>query len=353
MGGSLGSALVRAGHEVSGWDVDEERVGESLERGLITRPAASLSDAAAAADLVFVGVPVSSIPDAVVAALDAGAPIVTDLGSVKASVVRAVAQARPDAATRFVGGHPMAGSEQEGLDGADPDLFHGSTWVLTPTVSTDTSAFTVVQGLVRSLGAEVLAVDPTAHDSLVAVVSHVPHLAAGTLMLLAARQAGSGDHQPLLRLAAGGFRDMTRIAAGHPGIWPDICVENREAIVATLDVYVEALQEMRERVAGNDRTGLLESLERAREARTNLPIAGLEEGPFVEFRIPVPDRPGVLAEVTTLAGQLGVNIVDLEIAHSLEGREGVLVLTVAASGREAFEGGLGGLGYRFSTRPVE
>ena len=146
---------------------------------------------------------------------------------------------------------------------------------------------------------------------------------------------------------------MTRIAAGHPGIWPDICAENRDAIVTTLDHYVRALQEVRDRVAVGDREGLLTSLERAREARTNLPMSGLDEGPFVEVRVPVPDRPGVLAEVTTLAGQLAVNIADLEIAHSMEGREGVLVMVVPERGVEAFEAGLERLGYRSSRRPVE
>lgn len=352
IGGSLGRALVRNGHDVSGFDANEERLQSAVARGFVSRAASSLADAAAGHDIVFVGVPVSSVPTVVIEALDAGAAVVTDVGSVKASVVEAVERARPETAPRFVGGHPMAGSEQEGLDGADPDLFEGATWVLTPTATTDPTAFTAVQGVVRSLGAEVVAVHPTDHDALVATVSHVPHLAAGTLMLLASEQAGSADRGPLLRLAAGGFRDMTRIAAGHPGIWPDICVENRDAIVRALDEYVRALVEIRDRVAGEDRDGLLASLERARDARTNLPIAGLEEGPFAELRIPVPDRPGVLAEVTTLAGQIGVNIVDLEIAHSSEGPEGVLVLIVPMRGVEQFEGALDAAGYRVSKRTI-
>lgn len=353
IGGSLGRALVRDAHEVVGFDASPERLRAAVERGVVSRAASSVADAAAGAEVVFVALPVSSVPGAAVEALDAGAAVVTDVGSVKASVVRAVEEARPETAPRFVGGHPMAGSEQEGLDGADPDLFRGATWVLTPTAATDPDAFTRLRSLVRSLGAEVVAVDPVHHDALVAVVSHVPHLAAGTLMLMAAGQAGTDEHRPLLRLAAGGFRDMTRIAAGHPGIWPDICVENRHAIVAALDAYVAALQDMRGRVAAGDRDGLLRSLEAARHARTNLPIAGLDEGPFTELRIPVPDRPGVLAEVTTLAGQLGVNIADLEIAHSLEGREGVLVMVVPEQGAGELEAGLDRLGYRVSRRPVE
>src|SRR5439155_340519 len=122
------------------------------------------------------------VAEVVVEALDAGTPLVTDVGSVKAPIVAEVEAARPATASRFVGGHPMAGSEQEGLDGADARLFVGATWVLTPTGHTDPAAFAAVRGLAAQLGAEPVAVAPELHDALVAVVSHVPQLAASTLM---------------------------------------------------------------------------------------------------------------------------------------------------------------------------
>ena len=134
----------------------------------------------------------------------------------------------------------MAGSEQDGVDGADADLFVGATWVLTPTAATDASAYTDLRALVRELGAEVVTVTPAHHDALVALVSHVPQLAATTLMDVATAQ--EEEHRTLLRLAAGGFRDMTRIAAGHPGIWPDILAANRDAVLDALDAYLDALQ---------------------------------------------------------------------------------------------------------------
>lgn len=351
IGGSLAAALVKQGYAVHGFDADPERLVRAEESGVISAAADSVADAARGAEVAFVAVPVAAIASVATEALDAGAGVVTDVGSVKASVVRAVEAARPEAAARFVGGHPMAGSEQEGLAGADPDLFQGTTWVLTPTPATDAGVFTRLRSLIGALGAEVVAVDAEHHDRLVAVVSHVPHLAAGTLMLIGAREAT--DKASLLRLAAGGFRDMTRIAAGSPGIWPDICVENRGAIVATLDAYLGALGEMRDAVSRGDRSRLLALLKSAREARTNLPVRGFAAGPFVELRIPVPDRPGVLAEVTTLAGQLGVNISDLEIAHSVEGPAGVLVMVVPEFGADALGAGLEDLGYHVSRRPLE
>lgn len=343
VGGSVGRALRRDGVHVTGIDLDAARAARAAEIGAIDAVAPSLGDAAASVDVVLVAVPVGHVGDAVVAALDAGARAVTDVGSVKVPIVAAVDAARPDLAPRFVGGHPMAGSEQDGLDGADADLFAGATWVLTPTPATDMHAFNTVRTLVVTLGAEPLAMTPEHHDALVAVVSHVPQLAATTLMDVAATRGE--EHATLLRLAAGGFRDMTRIAAGHPGIWPDICVANRDAIVAALDEYVTALEAIRALVTAGDRDGLLAVLERARVARRRLPSAVASDEAAVELRVPVTDRPGVLAEVTTLAGTMGVNIADVEIAHSVEGGGGVLVLLIPERGAEEFEAALAARGY--------
>ena len=346
IGGSVGLALAARGFDVVGFDRDEPRLARAKQLGAITEVAASLDDAVAGAELVIVAVPVGAIAAVVVAALDAGAAVVTDVGSVKGPVVSEVEGERPDSSARFVGGHPMAGSEQEGVDGADATLFVGSTWTLTPTANTDERAYTLVLRVVRDLGAEVVTVTPAHHDELVAIVSHVPQLAASTLMDVAT--ANEDDRRTMLRLAAGGFRDMTRIAAGHPGIWPDILATNRDAVLAALDNYIGALLHAREIVASGAREDLLSLLERARSARRNLPVGASMATDLVELRVPVPDRPGVLAEVTTLAGRLGVNVADVEIAHSLEGGRGVVVLVVAAIDSEAYENGLRDLGYHVS-----
>ena len=176
------------------------------------------------AEVTFVATPVGVVADEVRRALAAGTGLVTDVGSVKTPMLELMDD------PRYVGGHPMAGSELEGVEGSRADLFEGATWVLTPVSGTDDAAFATIRSIVASLGASVVAIPPDRHDSLVATVSHVPHLTAATMMRLAAER--SEEHRAVLRLAAGGFRDMTRIAAGHPGIWPDICAENREAIVA-------------------------------------------------------------------------------------------------------------------------
>ncbi|HEX9683735.1 MAG TPA: prephenate dehydrogenase/arogenate dehydrogenase family protein [Acidimicrobiales bacterium] len=340
IGGSVGLALRRQGWWVTGVDHDEARAARAAELGALDEVGE-----VAGADVAVIATPVGAVVDAARAALDAGVPVVTDVGSVKAPITETLAD------PRFVGGHPMAGSEQEGIEGADPDLFRGATWVLTPDENTAPAAFAIVGGMVRSLGAEVIAVPPAAHDRLVAMVSHVPHLTAATLMSLASERAD--EHRALLRLAAGGFRDMTRIAAGHPGIWPDICSANGTAIAEVFDDLIAALQRTRDLVAAADRRGLLDALEAARTARVNLPARGVTEGPMAVVRVPVPDRPGVLAEVTTLASELEVNIADIEIAHSAEGEAGVLIVVVPAAASERLVSGLVARAYRPSTTRLD
>jgi prephenate dehydrogenase len=340
IGGSIGLALRRRGWHVTGDDRDPARAARALELGALDAVGTD-----PAAEVTFLATPVQAVADAARAALVASGGVVTDVGSVKASIMESVAD------PRFVGGHPMAGSEQEGVDGADPDLFVGAVWVLTPTPATDDAAYALVRSVVKDLGADVVALAPEHHDALVAVVSHVPHLTAASLMHLADERAT--EHRALLRLAAGGFRDMTRIAAGHPGIWPDICAENRDAIVEVLDGLVAALQSVRDVVATDDRAALLGVLERARTARANLPSRVASAGDLCEVRVPVLDRAGVLAEVTTLAGALDVNIADLEIAHSSEGDQGVLILLVDAVAAERLRAGLVEHGYRPAVLPLE
>ena len=154
------------------------------------------------------------------------------------------------------------------------------------------------------------------------------------------------EHAALLRLAAGGFRDMTRIASGHPDIWLDICAENRPAIVAALDGLIEQLGELQRVVGADDRPALRDRLQRAREARTNLPSRVTRPEELAEVRIPIPDRTGAAAEVFTLAAQLGVNIASFEVVHVAESNRGVAVVLIDADAADLFRGGLIARGFR-------
>jgi prephenate dehydrogenase len=333
IGGSVGLALRERGWYVYGDDHDQSRIDRALRIGVLDEQ--GLFDAA---EVTFVATPVLTVADQIKRALSETTGLVTDVGSVKG----AIAASTDD--PRFIGGHPMAGSELEGLDGADASMFTGAVWVLTPTASTSDVTFATVASIAADLGADVVALHPDRHDQVVAVVSHVPHLAAATLMGLASERGE--EHAALLRLAAGGFRDMTRIASGHPGIWLDICAENRDAILSALDGLIDGLRRMREIVRDDDRSALHERLRRAREARANLPTRGTHPNELAEVRIPIPDRTGAAAEVFTLAAELGVNISSFEVVHSVEGNRGVAIVLVDSTMAELFRGGLIARGFR-------
>lgn len=344
VGASLGLAMAALDEvdEVVGFDADPHSLQTAVARGAVTATAASSADAAAGVDLAVLAVPVSVLPDVaaeVGPALEPGA-ILTDVGSVKAKIVSAMQHSVRDG-VHVIGGHPMAGSHETGAAHASAELFVGATYLLTPTTHTQPVAYRRLLGLVSRLGARPLAVDPERHDTLVAVVSHLPQLAATTLMNLAADRARE-EHAGLLLLAAGGFRDATRVAASNPQLWEDICAENRDAIIGVLDDYRERIGALRSVLAVRDDTSLQRLLADARAARRALPGKETLTGALVELHLPVPDRPGVLAEVTTTVGAVGVNIEDLGIEHAPEGGRGTLRLAIigfkaAGRARDALE----------------
>lgn len=342
--GLIGSSIAMALHRAGGWyvtgtDSVEENASKALAAGAIDEIGVDPS-----AEITFIATPVAVIAQEARIALETTSGIVTDVAGIKKVIVDSVDN------PRFVGGHPMAGSEQSGVKGADPSLFDGAAWVLTPNRHTDAASYAAVRSVVASFGANVIALSPSRHDALVAVVSHVPHLAAASLMKMAV--ARSDEQRSLLRLAAGGFRDMTRIAAGETASYVEICAENNVAIVQALDDLMTELARVRKAVSEGNRRELEETLEGARSARTNLPIRATQSEALSELRIIVSDRPGVLAEITTLAGELGVNIYDLEIAHSVEGGQGVVVVVLDSDAVELTRTALTSLGYRSAIRSL-
>ena len=339
IGGSVALALRDLGYVVGGIDHDEAAVQRAVDDQIIAHKGLP-----ADATLTVVATPVDHIPDGVKQALSETAGWVTDTGSVKGEIAQAVGH------ERFVPSHPMAGSEQSGLAGARPDIFRGAAWVITPTIETSDQTFAAMHELVVALGADPLTLEPAAHDRMVATISHVPHLTAATLMNLASRR--SDEHLAMLRLAAGGFRDMTRIASGSPEIWPPICLQNSAAITEALDEVIAGLSDMRDAVAGENAEAIRTALSDARAARVNLPTATPLPPGLSEVRVRIKDQRGELAAITGLAARLDVNIFDLEIAHSAEGPTGVIVLLVDTEVADVFKGGLMAQGYRPSVRPL-
>ncbi len=231
IGGSLGMALKtrRLARRVVGIGRDAARLETAVALGAVDSGVTNLEEGLADADIVVlcttVGHIVAALPG-VLAQVSPGA-VVTDVGSTKGAIVRAAG-----GAGRFVGGHPMAGSEQTGVEAATPLLFEEATWALTPTSATDPEAQGIITALAREVGATTLTLTPEAHDAMLAVTSHLPHVLASALMRQAAlTQAG---HPQTQRLTAGSFADATRVAASSPELWRDVCLTNREALLGSL-----------------------------------------------------------------------------------------------------------------------
>lgn len=268
MGGSLGMALRARGaaREVVGWARRPATLEEALARGAIDRAAADLREAVAGADVVVLAVTVGAILPLLAQAAPACKPdaAMTDVGSAKARIVR---EAEPIAGGRFVGGHPMAGSEQAGIAAASADLYQNAVWALTPTPQTDPEAIEQIERMARWVGAKPLRCDPGQHDRLVAILSHLPHLLAYGL----AQTAGNHVEEAWADLAAGSFRDGTRVAKSDPALWTEILLDNREAVLATMDYFDGWFDRIRAALRDGDAAGLAELLSNAHNARKRFP----------------------------------------------------------------------------------
>lgn len=325
IGASVGLAAQRAGiGEVAGWDPDAEHLARAAERGAV-EPAAELGPALEGADLAVVAAPVTALPTQVRAVLDASGAgcTVTDVGSTKAGVCAAAA-----GEPRFIGGHPICGSEARGPERANAELFEGATWFLTPVAATEPERYKLLHGFVSSLGAVPVAVDPEAHDRLVAVTSHLPHALANVLL----NQAGSAridGHEPLAA-AGGSLRDMTRVAGANPRIWVDIFLENRDALAATLAEHRRRIEQLETALAAGDAGFLARWIGEASGNRRRLLASAYDDpGTLQRLRVHVPDRPGVIAGIAQALGAERINIADFDLQHLSSDRGGTLTILVS------------------------
>ena len=328
IGASAGLAARQAGvAAVTGWDPDGDALGGAAERDAVV-PAASLEAAVAGADLVLVAVPVGDLPSVVRDVLD-HAPegcTVTDVGSTKRPVCAAAA-----ADERFIGGHPICGAETRGPGRAAAELFEGATWFLTPTAATAPERLRLLHGFVSALGARPVAIGPDAHDRLVGLTSHLPHVLANVLL----NQTGSSridGHDPL-QAAGGSLRDMTRIAGANPRVWVDIFLDNREALGVALADQRRALEQVERALADGDAGFLARWIgEASAHRRRLLESAFADPGTLQRLRIHIPDRPGVLAGIFHALGAERINVEDFEMDHVSSELGGTLTMLVSGEG---------------------
>jgi len=248
VGGSLGRALraVEEPPHVFGIEPDAAAREWAVANGVVTEAFAPDSPRVDAmlgpggVDLVVIATPVQATVGWLIrlGTLEYRG-VVTDVASTKSAVFQ-IADMSLSADATFIGGHPMAGSERSGVEASSADMFRGAYYVLTPSPRTDPDIYRRLHSLLNSIGARVIAIRPEQHDEAVAAISHVPHVAASGLTNLAAERADAGED--VLRLAAGGFKDMTRIAAGSPELWTGIVFDNRDAVVRGVRDYTAILE---------------------------------------------------------------------------------------------------------------
>lgn len=266
IGGSIGLALhkAKAAQQVTGYDLGKGVSNRARKVGAIDQPFDSLADAVHDAELVILATPVGamrSLLQNIATSVTPGA-VVTDVASTKAQVITWAEEFLPSSVA-FVGGHPMTGKELSGVDAADATLFQNRIYCLTPTTRTPPAAINKVSTFVETLGAQVRFLEPAEHDGQVAGVSHLPFIASVALTNTIAGSAAWGD---AAILASTGFRDMTRLAAGNPEMYRDICLTNSDALVRWLNEYITTLSKFRDRIATHDNT-LDETFAEAQERR--------------------------------------------------------------------------------------
>ncbi|MGH8910938.1 MAG: prephenate dehydrogenase/arogenate dehydrogenase family protein [Acidimicrobiia bacterium] len=325
IGASIGAGLRRTGWAVSGWDPSPGVSEQAMAMGGLDE----LADSPAAAgdtEMVVLCAPVrdilSTLPNLETEAL------VTDVAGVKTAVVGAAAHL-----PRFVGGHPMAGRESSGPGAASALMFQGATWILT-TDGAGEADLQRMEAVVDSLGAVPVRMTAAQHDAAVAAVSHVPQVLASALVNLVARDENA------LALAAGGFRDVTRIALSEPRWWTDILAENRSDVSALVRSLSEDLASWADRISAGDTASVAGGLASARQARLGL------TAPVSTVQVLLEDRPGEIARVGHALAESAVDVRDLQLRHATRGGGGVLTLSVPPGQEDALAQALEAEGFR-------
>ena len=327
IGGSLCLAIKKFRPDVTIVGFDRPGVlDEALKRRAIDEPATSLEDAVGDADVVILALPIGRILrfiSDIAPHLKKGA-LVTDVGSVKYPVVQHAIETLPEE-IMFVGGHPMAGSDKSGLQHADPFLFENATYVLCPSLPVDPEEFArehnAFVDLLEAIGARIIILEAERHDRIAAAVSHLPQLLAVALTNFVGRLHDTDD--AFLRLAAGGFRDMTRIAGSRFDIWHDILAANEGPILDMLAGFATELQKTRNKVFDSDLKRLRADFLQARSSRNLIPkhSKGFLH-PLADVYVYAEDKPGFLFRLTKTLHEAEINIKDLELLKIREGLEG-------------------------------
>ncbi|TGB04536.1 prephenate dehydrogenase [Halobacillus salinus] len=333
IGGSLAmNVSKKEGHLVIGLDQDEKTLNMALKQGVIHQAAKDFEEAVKEADICVLATPISVTIEYLHALqkIELDKPLlVTDVSSVKKRVLEAADQWKHPMLS-FVGGHPMAGSHKQGYPAAKPHLFENAIYVLTPSVHANGEEANRLKELFSETGARFLTFTTREHDEMTAVISHFPHLIASSLVHQA--KGWQDTHPSIEHLAAGGFKDITRIASSNPRLWQDIFFQNRELLLSMLDDWISEMEKVRGFLSEKDSEGTLKYLTDAKHYRDGLPVKERGAIPaFYDLYVDIHDKPGAIYQVIGQLAAADISIKNIEILEIREGITGVLRISFASS----------------------
>lgn len=333
IGGSLGLALKRDRTiHVTGFDNSYSAMQEAYRRGIIDTIAPSIEHVSKHADVIIFATPVNTtvrlLKDLPKWKLKKDV-IISDTGSTKGPIMEAAAPLLEKGIT-FIGGHPMAGSHKSGVSAAREHLFENAYYILTPNHDAKNKDVNKLRDLLVPSKGKVVILDAVEHDRMTAIVSHFPHLIASSLV---GRLSAQQHSEPFVReLAAGGFRDITRIASADPIMWRDITSQNRKELLNQLDGWLEEMNDVREMLLQNDVAQMQTYFDKAKKFRDDLPIAS--KGALYttyDLHLDVPDHPGVISEITKILADERISLTNIRIVETRTDVFGILVISFQTS----------------------
>ncbi|MFY4775989.1 prephenate dehydrogenase [Metabacillus sp. RGM 3146] len=327
IGGSIALAIKKIHKDclIIGYDILPEQAETAKRLGVVDKTASSIEEGAKDADFIFLSAPVEQslkIIDRLAAAPLLEKVIITDAGSTKRKITEYARKTLPKETT-FIGGHPMAGSHKSGVTAAKAHLFENAFYILTPESGENQENIELLKKLLEGTKAQFVEMQPEEHDRVTGVISHFPHIVAASLV----HQAEYYENDfPLIKpLAAGGFRDITRIASSNPAMWRDILLQNREYMMKLFEDWMAEMNRIKSYVEDENEDEIYTYFEKAKAFRDGLPAK--KEGAIPSFHdlyADVPDYPGVISEVTGYLAKEKISITNIRIIETREEIYGVL-----------------------------
>ncbi|OEH85976.1 hypothetical protein BHU72_03915 [Desulfuribacillus stibiiarsenatis] len=329
IGGSIALSIKETfpEYEIVGIDTDLSIIHEAISMGVVDWGTIDLNQGVEKADIIFVATPVKATEYIIKQLCQAQLKpdcIVTDVGSTKENIYES-ARCFQEKSISFIGGHPMAGSEKSGVKASNRRLFENAYYILTPSDWTPQHAVDVLKNVLESTKAEIIVMSSKVHDEVVGAISHLPHIVASALVNFVREKK---DNPYYTALAAGGFRDITRIASASVEMWRDIVISNRESMLEILTEWERHIADIKQAIDVNDIVQIEQFFDTAKNFRDDLPIRqqSLIHQAY-QLNVDVPDHPGVIGNIASVLGRNGVNIRNIYITHNRERGEGAMRLT--------------------------